>query len=375
MKKLLNKVLFAGIFVQAIVGLSGVSAMVGNNEVAQEVRTDFIQALDENDSIFNCDRPFYFFKTLGKYPYMLKYHKGTNTLSLVMFASQDPETGAFIHIKGKAPLMELLVPVRLTDIFIDGNVKIDRKFAGYREPIGETLANGLRFIDFLPEHTYQGVPFVDEYKAQQPAKWVFGNTREYQAFMKYFKASFTGNNVQPLAEKPVLLIEIADREMDIRELDLSFVAQYYRIVSVGDNVAKAFYSECQKALFRAQDVLDNPRLTSQTAGEIIFGMLEKPMGEFKTKEFTAIVLGIIAGYLLIAPIKGKVNSYLASIKDELATATKIGCAAVTALIIYNVINKHVLSVKLEDKPKKKIKADEKLDAIVAQADRVVAAQA
>lgn len=370
MKKLLKKMLILRLCLQVLAGLALVTSISANVEVKSSslVESDFVEKLDEKDSIFNFDCPFYFFKTCGKHPYMMKYNKATNTLTSLSFGHLDKQTGEISFVNFKAKLIESLVPIRLIETYFDANIKVDKKFAGCREPLGEAIANTLKFVDFLPDHTFNGIPFVDEYLAKLPSKWVFGNVKEYKAFIEYLKTAFAENDLKPLTNKPVLLIEIADNQINnIDELDLSFVAQYYRIVSVGDNLVKAFYTECQEILFRVQDFAGATKISGQSAGEFVLSKFEKEWGEFKTKEFLGILALLVAGKVLITPVSKKVNGLLDPTRPDIQELMLWAGLGVTGFIIYNIINKHVLTDN-------QVKAGKKLDAAVRQIDQIVEAQ-
>src|SRR5688572_24861118 len=110
------------------------------------------------------DQPFMFFKTFGKYPYAIHYDPAVNQLNTTFLGCIDEKTKEVVAPK-KGSQLETLVPIRFTQNFVDANVKIDRKYKGWRESyIGQILESRLQRYGLIPTHTFDGVFMVNEYR-------------------------------------------------------------------------------------------------------------------------------------------------------------------------------------------------------------------
>ena len=292
------------------------------------------------------DQPFCFFKTTSKDPYMIKYHPGTNQVTMYMCGAVFAEEHSIGHVK-KAIDLENLAVIRDITVIADANVQIDNKRVGYREPaIARMLESLLIAAGILSGKPYSGNFMVDEYLAGMPMKWVLNSEKELTHLITYLETRLAVAGVTEIARKPLLAISFAKPHQQLSEENRAALVEYFTLVEQGDARIKPYYDQIRKFYENGQQALNDAMAkygkdtirVKQTLGEIVVGEIEKSFKEFKTTELLAAITAFIIMKKILDPaqdcakktVDEKMKTYNVGAK-EIA-----GCAA-TALVVALVV--------------------------------------
>ncbi|MBM3886580.1 hypothetical protein FJ364_01505 [Candidatus Dependentiae bacterium] len=245
------------------------------------------------------DKPVFQFKTTSKDPYALVYRPGSNVLEILTFGYYPGKGAHVFHISKPAVQLNRLMPIRMTKLYIDGLVKIDEKFPGYRESaLGRALEEVLMATSVLPVHYYKGQPFVDQYCEGMPFKLVFNNVAEISALRAYLQPLFEQHQLLIKGYvKPALLIHIENAEKTIASGDYDFLKTYFTVCDPADEVVRAFFDKQQDPINQAIAKSKEYKQVKEAFADIIFRQIESAAIEFKVKE-----VGAAAVYMLLAGV-------------------------------------------------------------------------
>lgn len=256
------------------------------------------------------DQKIGYFRGFGK-PWMTVFKPAQGQLSMVTFGKINTETGSIEQFKNYGTEFETLIPIRFTIKFVETpvSVQIDKIYAGWRESyIGRALETIFKSIKFLPDLKYQGTPFVDEYQECMPMKWVFNDMQDFVGFKTYLKKKFEEKNVQPLAEKPLLLIEFDKINQTFEKDDLSFLTTYYELLDATDPIVKKFFDTKQETVDEARDNTKDAKVILDSYGEMFMRTIEGAAWDFKGKEMIIYGTAAVALALTVDLVKDYVKA-------------------------------------------------------------------
>lgn len=289
------------------------------------------------------DQSFYFFKAVGKSPSITSFDPATREISITMFGSSQP--GDIEYVKENPQRIKSLIPIRQTVLMTDADLKKDKKFEGYREPVGEFVAGTLKALGLLDDSAYTGIPFVNEYKVGAAGKWVFRNKEQFDAFVVYLKKMFKLGNISPAAVKPVLVVKINSSREQLSADDFEWVSNYYTVLPNDNDAVRGLYARFQEDLNNAQGLMTNRIPVGRSAGEEIFSEVEKIYSDFKTKPLIAM----LAKQLFVAYVVKKLweGSGVTSVKEEVSSKVEkkiapyaiYGAGALAMLVAYQLVKK------------------------------------
>lgn len=238
------------------------------------------------------DKPVFMFKTTAKDPYYMIYRPGSNVLDVVMFGYY-PGKGRHVYRVNKSNDISKLMPIRQTTLFIDGPVKIDVKFPGYRESyIARASEEVFKTIGFLPEHYFKGVPFVDQYLENMPSKWVFSNVEHFAAFRSYVQPLFEASELlSKNLPKPLLVLEVESAAKQLSSDDYVFLNRYFTLCDLTNPDVKAFFANCQEPINKAIAQIKDAKQVKEGFADACFRHFESLIKEGKAKDIGAAVVG------------------------------------------------------------------------------------
>ncbi len=262
------------------------------------------------------DQPIVVFKSIdgGKYPFMMKFNPATSDIQTVLFGAY--KNGSVQLIK-KGEELATMIPVRSITQNIDSNIKLDKKFKGYRETvIGVGLESTLQILGLMSAAGYKGIPLVDEYVAGCPMKIVLSSQAHLDALVQYLSRCFAAKGIEPRDSKPLLLLNVLNQPTS--NDSMAFLEEYFEILDSSDSAVKLFFEGAQKAIYGAMIKTKDARLVGESVGEVLMNTWEEGVSkiakDFDTKKFALYALGgvgaYLAGDLIINPGTSKIKGFL-----------------------------------------------------------------
>jgi hypothetical protein len=264
------------------------------------------------------DKPVFLFKTTAKDPYYIVHRPGSNVLEIVMFGYYPDKKGSHVYRVSKPAHIAELMPIRQTKLYIDGPVKIDEKFPGYREAyVARAFEDVLKAIKILPEHYYKGTPFVDQYRESMASKWVFNNAAEFSAFRSYLQPEFeTADILAKNLPKPVLILEVENMATPLSEDDYAFLNSYFTLCDLTNPVVKAFFINQQEQIIKAIAKIKDAKQVKEGFVDACFRQVESMTNEFKVKEMAVAAITAVVTAITIDIAKGYVRDFGAHVKNK-----------------------------------------------------------
>lgn len=251
------------------------------------------------------DMPVFLYKTTGKDPYFQLYRPGANTLESVLFGYYAGHGVHVRHITNASEQLEFMIPIRWTTLYEDAIVQIDNKGTGYRESVMGKVAEDLfKAVNLLPEHSYKGTPFVDQYVEGIPMKWVFNKAAELTSLRRYLEPMF--ERAQLLAKgisKPALIIDIESAKNIISQEDSDFLNKYFTMVDPINDAVKLFFENHQKRINLAVLKIKDAKQVKEGFFEMLFRNAESVTKEGKAKEFGVVVISTLVSAITIGVIQ------------------------------------------------------------------------
>lgn len=247
------------------------------------------------------DQPVGFFKSTNKYPYHWVYNPATNSLRQVLCGAYDRELGGNVELK-KPEQLAALSPLRFSVMNMDQSTIEDVKYRGYRDTmIGQVVEEFLKTIKILPDKHFKGRLFVDEYQEAIPQKWVFANAKEFGYLRKYIQANFNLHDVKPLAQKPILILDILKNSADLTAADCAFLKTYFTVVDPSNSEVVSFFKKNEKHAVKAMALINPFKKEAisikQNFAEKQFHKLEELCKKFSLEEYAAMGLFSLLGYV------------------------------------------------------------------------------
>ncbi|KKP22608.1 MAG: hypothetical protein SZ59_C0005G0073 [candidate division TM6 bacterium GW2011_GWF2_28_16] len=221
--------------------------------------------------------------------YVTKYFPARDTIELIKVGTNIFGSNEFV--KSENHLEKPSVLEHTINLY-GARKRIPQKFAGAREKSFLGIGNFLAWT-ILPQRTYAGQIFIDEYKANMPMFFVLKNETQLTALRTYFKT----NNVLPNAtEKPLILLSILDNPnlTNLNAENLAFLNSYFNSFSVQNKYLADTFA---KAKERLQDIGFNARLENKDLSirEYVFREIEETSEKWEADRLAGkAILGLTA---------------------------------------------------------------------------------
>jgi len=251
------------------------------------------------DQLKTADQSFAFFKTVegGKYPWMTVCKPGLNEWDMFLLGRHDEEYNENCLVTASSHL-ENMVVLSSTITYVDGPIKIERKYQGYREPYAaQLLEKTLRLVGVMPSEHYKGTILVDEYNQGLPMKWVLAKTSDLTGLRKYFEKQ----GVVPADQKPLLLLQIANTKKSMSDVDQAFLNTYFTLLNPQDPAVRSFFADAQEYLSAAVSGGKDAKNICETMGENLFRkIIDEKVEGLEVKKLAGVGMGklITLGTLL-----------------------------------------------------------------------------
>ncbi len=255
------------------------------------------------------DQPVCQFKGFGK-PYMIYYNPAVNELDIIVFGVQDPKTQKLSGFKTSKDLANL-VPIRYTIRYVDGCVKIDTIYDGWRETyVGKFIEGGLQSLALMPKRKHPGNPFIEiMLKEQTPSKIVVEDATALSYLVKHLQTAINKEQISA-TRKPLMLIEFKKINQTINEEALKFLTTYWTLVDAKDQEVVNFFKNTQQAINVARQDTATAKTILDSNGEAFMRLIEDECLEFKANDIMVKTLKWLIIYITITQLKDGVTGFM-----------------------------------------------------------------
>ena len=176
----------------------------------------------------------------GKYPSVIVYSPALERVNLILCGTDI--NGAAQAISNPTDFEGLHALCCWTK-YSECNIKLEKYARGYRETYAAKAAERLLgMLGFAPTTEYKGTLLVDEYATGMPQNWVL-RSKDIPHVVTYLRENFIDAGIEPLAIKPVLLLELVEANGSVSAEDSAFLNTYYDVASTEDQDVRTFFAK------------------------------------------------------------------------------------------------------------------------------------
>ncbi len=251
----------------------------------------------ERPELVKTDQAVVFFKALkgDKYPMLLKLSPAENKMTIILCGTKT--ANGKVKLAKKACELRDMVAIRNSVKSADGctQTQIDKKYEGYREAYAAiALTKLLMFAGLYPAEGYNGTVLVDEYVQGLPMKIVLSNMKQFAALKAYLIANFKNSNVVPATQKPLLLLEVLDKEAVLSDSDKAFLNTYFELLDPCNAAVKTFFDNAQKLQYDLMDKTKDAKVVAELFCEAQLRKMEELVSDFDTKKLAGVLTMLVA---------------------------------------------------------------------------------
>jgi hypothetical protein len=239
----------------------------------------------------------------GNDPWFKKVKPDLDDAYSIKLGCIDQETGNPRKIKETQDLENITVLRYMYEGF-GSHVATDIKYPGERSGFNKALESIL-FMD----HSYNGIPLVDEYKEGMPMFWILKNAEELRAISTFILKKFEEKQFVP--EKKILLVIklLEDPELKtLNTVDKEFLDTYFVTCPLSDKDVKEFFEKNHDILREGwhRNSSTHPKSVGEDARVGILKDIEKFFKDFDTTR----IITVAGAFILTKFIYDEINDLI-----------------------------------------------------------------